>query len=94
MIDEATDAELKILSASFCDPYVLLLRDDSSVMILEATSSGELEEIERSDDIMATAWLSGCLFKSTNTHNKTLAFLLSTEGRLKVCYLLADMLVC
>lgn len=33
MLDEETDAEYTIVSASFCDPYLLLIRDDGSAII-------------------------------------------------------------
>ena len=84
MLDEATDTELKVLSVSFSDPYLLILRDDSSVTILEANSAGELEEIEPGEGILANHWLSGCVYQPPSNDAKPAAFLLSPEGFLKV----------
>lgn len=84
MEDEVTGVELTVVSASFCDPYLLVVRDDSSVMVLEADSTGEMEEIERGDALLGSKWLSGCVYKGPVTNDKALAFLLSAEGGLRV----------
>ncbi len=63
MTDELTEAEPKIISTSFADPYVLIVRDDSSVMVLEADDSGDLDEVERGDVLLATKWLSGSVYR-------------------------------
>ena len=86
MIDEVTDEELKIISVSFCDPYVLILRHDSSITILEATDSGDLEELDRGDGLLASQWLSGCVYKPAGVGAKTLAFLLTAQGTLRVSF--------
>lgn len=50
MYDEDTDAEFTILSASFCDPYLLLIRDDGSAIVyLCDEQSLELEPIAGSE---------------------------------------------
>lgn len=82
--DETTEVELKNIGADFCDPYVLLLRDDSSIAVLQADKNGELEPLDRGDGILASRWLSACLYKSTETGNKTLLFGLTGEGQLRV----------
>ena len=84
MIDEATDAELKVVFVSFNDPYVLIIRDDSSAIILEATSAGELEEMDRGDGILASRWLSGCIYQPSANDGSALAFLITAEGSLRV----------
>ena len=84
MIDEETDAELKVISSSFCDPYLLVVREDLSVVILEVTNSGELEELDRGDGVLASQWLSGCLYKPAGEESKVLAVLLTAEGSLRV----------
>ncbi len=66
MTDDLTGAEPKIVSTSFADPYVLVVRDDSSVMVLEADDSGDLDEVERGDILLATKWLSGSLYKDSS----------------------------
>lgn len=105
MTDEITGAEPKIISASFADPYVLLVRDDASVMILKADESGDLDEIERGDELLITKWLSGSLYEDADdsfrlgpddeTEDDTanvLMFLLSADGGLYVSDDLAPML--
>ncbi|KAE9968773.1 hypothetical protein BLS_005663 [Venturia inaequalis] len=82
--DETTEVELKNIGADFCDPYVLLLRDDSSIAIHQADKNGELEPLDRGDGILASRWLSACLYKSDETENKTLLFGLTGEGQLRV----------
>jgi len=75
---------MNVISASFTDPYALILCDDSSIRLLQANKSGEIEEIERSDALLANKWLSGCMYKGAVTGDKPLAFLLSAEGGLHV----------
>ncbi|KAH0559977.1 hypothetical protein GP486_003507, partial [Trichoglossum hirsutum] len=98
MFDDVTGAEPKIVSASFADPYLLLVRDDASVLILVSDESGEIEEFDRSEAVLSTQWLSGCLYTdrdgvlvaskdSTRGSQRPdiLMFLLTTEGCLQVC---------
>lgn len=63
MTDDDGDVEAKVMSASFADPYLLILRDDQSVLILEADDSGDLDEVERSTILMSTKWSCGSLYK-------------------------------
>ncbi|KAF2498940.1 hypothetical protein BU16DRAFT_571198 [Lophium mytilinum] len=83
MEDEETGAELRIINTSFADPYMLVLRDDSSVKVFKADEEGEVEEIE-STLFSSTKWLSGCLYTSPSVGGQTLAFLLTAEGGLKI----------
>lgn len=84
MIDEVTEAELKIVHCSFADPYILLIRDDSSVTVLKADDTGDLDEVDRGDAILATKWLSGSIYKSSHDGAKPFAYLLSGTGGLHV----------
>ncbi|KAK7985393.1 hypothetical protein PG988_003015 [Apiospora saccharicola] len=98
MLDEETGAEPRVVSASISDSFLLLVRDDSSIFVAGIDNNLELEEIEKEDDtILATKWLSGCLYEDTS-HAFTLAptdkgskpgenvvmFLLSGAGALHV----------
>ncbi|KAI9742867.1 MAG: mRNA cleavage and polyadenylation factor subunit [Claussenomyces sp. TS43310] len=66
MFDEETGAEPKIVSASIADPFLLLVRDDASIFVVRCDDDSELEEITREDDILlATKWLSACLYTDT-----------------------------
>jgi cleavage and polyadenylation specificity factor subunit 1 len=98
MYDEDTGAEPKIISASFADPFLLLLRDDSSIFVAQCDDNNELEEIEREDDgLLATKWLTGCLYadstgvftnvmfgKGEKAGANVMMFLLSAGGALHV----------
>jgi cleavage and polyadenylation specificity factor subunit 1 len=82
MDDEESGAELRIINASFADPYLLVLRDDSTVKIYKAINNDEVEEIG-AGGLSSTKWLSASLFKSS-TLDETFAFLLTPEGGLHV----------
>ncbi|KAF3031808.1 mRNA cleavage and polyadenylation factor subunit [Didymella keratinophila] len=82
MEDEETGDELRIINASFADPYLLITREDSSVKIFKASGDGELEDVEASG-LASTKWLSASLFKSS-TFTEVFAFLLTPEGGLHV----------
>ncbi|KAK3329488.1 CPSF A subunit region-domain-containing protein [Apodospora peruviana] len=72
MLDEVTVAEPRVLTASFADPYLLLVRDDSSIFIIIAkvdrnNAEYELEELEKDDQTLnTTKWLAGCLYTDTS----------------------------
>lgn len=104
MFDDETGAEPKIISASFADPFVLLLRDDSSIYVAQCDEDNELEEIEREDDALLTIkWLAGCLYHDTTgifsannlenmqTSNGIFMFLLSATGALHVSQHLCEL---
>ncbi|KAK1034542.1 mRNA cleavage and polyadenylation factor subunit [Friedmanniomyces endolithicus] len=40
MSDDEGDTELNVVATSFCDPYLLVLRDDSSIVILKVDRQG------------------------------------------------------
>jgi cleavage and polyadenylation specificity factor subunit 1 len=98
MFDDDTGADPKIVSASFADPFLLLLRDDTSIFVAQCDDNNELEEIEREDDaLLSTTWLAGCLYNDlTGAFSKTqsdkghrfgenvMMFLLSSSGALHV----------
>ncbi|CAO1598257.1 mRNA cleavage and polyadenylation factor subunit [Xanthoria calcicola] len=66
MADEATGAEPRILSASFSDPFVLLVRDDESILVLRADESGELDEVEQGDNLRQKGFRAGSLYEDAN----------------------------
>jgi len=52
MFDDDTGAEPNIVFSSFADPYMLLIRNDQSVVIYRCDSqSMEVEEVERADSL-------------------------------------------
>lgn len=96
MQDEETGAEPRVLSASICDPYLLLIRDDSSAFVAHMNSDSELEEVEKEESpLMSTKWASGCLYTDTTalfgkgqggdkSPGNIFMFLLSAAGALHV----------
>lgn len=96
MLDEETGAEPRVLTASIADPYLLLIRDDSSAWFGQIDSNCELEEMERGDEkLLSNKWVSGCLYADSEGHfapdrkaagNSTaiLALLVNTAGALYV----------
>ena len=97
MADEETGAEPKIVSTSFCDPYLLVIRDDGSLLVLEADGSGDLDIVTQNAAPSSHKWLTGSLYRdreavfasqeSSSDHNSTtniLMFLLSEKGTLQV----------
>jgi cleavage and polyadenylation specificity factor subunit 1 len=98
MLDEETGAEPRAISASIADPFLLIVRDDSSVFIAQMDSSNELEELDKDDQTLVTAkWLTGSLYADTTgafaeevpakggkPSQSILMFLLSASGALYV----------
>ena len=66
LTDIESDTGPKVISASFADPYVLLIRDDSSAIVLTADENGDLDEISQSESFKAGDWLSGSLYEDSN----------------------------
>ncbi|CAI4218655.1 unnamed protein product [Parascedosporium putredinis] len=101
MLDEDTGSDPRVVSGSIADPFLLLIRDDSSVWIAQIDKNCELEEMERLDErLVSTKWLNGCLYTDVDGHftragkgtttPTILAFLVSTSGALYV-YSLPDL---
>jgi cleavage and polyadenylation specificity factor subunit 1 len=97
--DEDTSDERMAVSASLADPYIAILRDDSTLMLLQADDSGDLDEMELNDSAREGKWRSCCLywdkaeiFSSTGPASKQrtdcelFLFLLSIDCRLHVSH--------
>ncbi|KAJ5936428.1 hypothetical protein N7454_005063 [Penicillium verhagenii] len=94
--DEDTDEERTAVSASFADPYLAILRDDASLLLLQTDASGDLDEVSLSDEMNKSKWHSGCLYfdehqsfnalnsNSSGTDGKVLLFLLNKEYKLSI----------
>lgn len=99
MLDEETGAEPRVTSASIADPFLLLIREDSSIFIAQINSHSELEEVEKEDKVLSsTKWTGGCLYKDirglfapvqtdkgATDGESVFMFLLSAAGALHVC---------
>ena len=106
MTDEESDAEpAKVVSASFADPYVLLIRDDLNAVLLTEDESGDLDEVPGGEAFRKGKWLSGSLFEDSNDvlrleypedsddeAGNVLLFLLSAIGGLQVRTILSVIL--
>ncbi|MCJ1395282.1 mRNA cleavage and polyadenylation factor subunit [Xylographa bjoerkii] len=96
--EDPTPEDPRIVAASFAEPYLLLLRDDSKTMLLKADDAGELEEVEQGDRLSSTGWLSISLFDDSNDvfrlageeeeaddeGSSVLMFLLNVNGGLQI----------
>lgn len=56
------------------DPYVLIIRDDFSLVVLNADESGDLDEVERGEALQQNEWVSGSLYDDSSD-----AFRLETD---------------
>ncbi|KOS21575.1 Protein cft1 [Escovopsis weberi] len=104
MLDEETGAEPRATSASIMDPYLMIIRDDSSVFVAQIDGNYEIEEVEKVDPVLlSTKWLAGCLYSDTkgvfqpslddsgsHTKDNIMLFLLSASGALHI-YALPDL---
>ncbi|KAL9093951.1 MAG: hypothetical protein Q9165_003874 [Trypethelium subeluteriae] len=84
ILDESSDAELKVVSTSFADPYLFIRRDDSGIMILKADERGEIDELDKAEFISKNKWVSGSLYRTTDSNDSTLLYLLGADGGLKI----------
>lgn len=91
------------ISACFTDPYLTILRDDFSLLLLQADDSGDVDEIALSEEVTNKKWLSSCLYcdrtgifsfsssatatEKEHSRNDILLFLLSSDSKLFVCEL-------
>ncbi|KAE8376192.1 CPSF A subunit region-domain-containing protein [Aspergillus bertholletiae] len=60
--DEDTSEERMAISTSLVDPYVAILRDDSTLLLLQADDSGDLDEVELNEHMTNSKWASCCLY--------------------------------
>ncbi|OTB04446.1 hypothetical protein M426DRAFT_320804 [Hypoxylon sp. CI-4A] len=104
MLDEESGAEPRVDYASIADPFILLVREDSSVFIAQIFKNLELEELNKEDSALtSTKWATGCLYedksgiftttptdKGAKTGENIVMFLLSKSGALHV-YSLPDL---
>ncbi|KAK2798780.1 mRNA cleavage and polyadenylation factor subunit [Onygenales sp. PD_10] len=73
--DEDTSDERTVVHASFADPYVLIIRDDQSVLLLQSDKSGDLDEIDTDGILGSSSWITGSLY-----HDKYRSFMAYEEG--------------
>lgn len=85
MYADDSDAELRIVATSFCDEYILVHRDDSSVQILKIDDHGDAEPLVEGEGAIAEKkWLSGCLSPNLTSEGGPCVYLLGQEGGLHI----------
>ena len=84
MLDEETDAELKVSHASFLDPYILLIRNDNSAMLLKADARGEFDEVPGGAEFASKQWRSGAIHKLSTAGSDAMLYVLSNQSQLHV----------
>jgi cleavage and polyadenylation specificity factor subunit 1 len=57
--DDSSDERVAV-SASLADPYLAIICDDSTLLLLQADKSGDLDEV--TVDGLNQKWLSACLY--------------------------------
>ncbi|PGH18500.1 hypothetical protein AJ80_04470 [Polytolypa hystricis UAMH7299] len=98
--DEDTSEERIAVRASFADPFLLIARDDQSILLLQADDSGDLDELPIDGVIKSSQWVSGTLYRdksrffipeknhsSEDQMDNILLFLLGTDGKLLIFHL-------
>ncbi|KAL8824130.1 MAG: hypothetical protein Q9170_008244, partial [Blastenia crenularia] len=98
--DEGTDNDPKVVSASFADPYVLLILDDEKIMVLRADESGDLDQVEQGATLEQKGFEAGSLYEDSNDvfrlesemeieddAGNVLMFLLTIGGGLQIFHL-------
>jgi cleavage and polyadenylation specificity factor subunit 1 len=79
-MSDSESEDLKVVSCSFSDPYLLVLRDDLSAIVLKYNpKTKELDEIDAG---LSGSWISGCIY--TPEGQTPLVFLMTEEGGLRV----------
>ncbi|WEW58506.1 mRNA cleavage and polyadenylation factor subunit [Emydomyces testavorans] len=92
--DEDTSDERSVVRASFAEPYLLIIRDDQSLLLLQADKSGDLDEVDIEGTLTFNKWLSGCLYldkyhaftpgKEKSPSDNVLLALLRTDNTLSI----------
>ncbi|KAL3470459.1 CPSF A subunit region-domain-containing protein [Aspergillus californicus] len=99
--DESIDERVAV-NASITDPYLAIIRDNSTLLLLQADDSGDLDEVTVAEDVTNRRWLSASLYcdkanffalhkpRAANLPTKSvLMFLLSQDYQLYI-YRLPD----
>lgn len=79
-MDEEAGTDAKAASASFADPYVLIVKDDSSLLLMKADRNGELDEAELPARINGQKAISAVLFDDVMDTFDTRRFYDNTPG--------------
>ncbi|KAL4813383.1 CPSF A subunit region-domain-containing protein [Aspergillus spinulosporus] len=94
--DEDDGDERVAVSATLVDPYLAIIRDDSTLLLLQADDSGDLDEVPLSEDVVSQKWLSACFYSDKAgvfaAPSTSILFLLNQDHQLYI-YRLPDFAV-
>jgi cleavage and polyadenylation specificity factor subunit 1 len=62
VVDEDSGSEARVATAHIMDPYVAIVKDDNTALLLKADKKGELEEIELPEFPEGTKFVSASMF--------------------------------
>jgi hypothetical protein len=86
MNEDAADDDLRIVRVSFCDPYILVLRHDLTILVLKRDEkTGELAEIPNSG-FQGTRWRSANLYQPSGQQSTPFVVLNSIRGQVQVSF--------
>ncbi|KAL4969218.1 cleavage/polyadenylation factor CFT1 [Aspergillus stella-maris] len=93
--DEDNSDERVAIGAIVVDPYVAIIRDDSTLLLLQADDSGDLDETSLTEDVTNQKWMSACIYQDKtaffdgNAAGDKFLFLLKHDNVLHI-YRLSD----
>ncbi|KAL4902493.1 hypothetical protein BDW74DRAFT_157890 [Aspergillus multicolor] len=81
--DEDDSDERVAVSASIADPYLAIIRDDSTLLLLQADASGDLDELQ--PRLANQKWLSACIYSDkSGFFLSPVLFLLNQDHQLSI----------
>lgn len=84
MVDEASDSELTIVHTHFCDPYLLVVRNDGTFQVLAFDAKSQDVEPLEAGALAERKCLGGSLYKGPLTNGKPVAFILFNDGSMQI----------
>jgi hypothetical protein len=83
MNEDSAEDDLRIVRVSFCDPYILVLRHDLTILVLQRDAkTGELAELPNSG-FQGTRWRSANFYEPSPQSNPVV-ILNSIRGQVQV----------
>lgn len=88
IVDEDSGSEARIATAHIMDPYVVIVKDDNTALLLKADKKGELEEIELPEFPEVTKFVSASIFTDETNFFDTKRFYTKGKDSTGPCQLL------
>ncbi|OAP60335.1 hypothetical protein AYL99_05337 [Fonsecaea erecta] len=80
VVDEEEGQMARAVSATFAEPYLVLVKDDGNVTLLQADRAGELDEVEVSSSLKDKSVRSASLYQDTSDFFQTSRFYQGAGG--------------